>query len=255
MKFHRQTEKVYYKNPYLSCCTAEIIKIDGEWIELNSTVAYPEGGGQDADHGEIVLPNGKSLRFIDVKKMYGHSAGLVDFPDIQVDGIILHLIHPEDQYLLAALLIGTKVTVSIDIQRRAALSLSHTASHLLYLAVGIHRPDAVINTLGCHIKIESARFDFAVKTRISSDDLERIQATANGFIERNLSITVDSHPEIPDARTWRCEDYKIPCGGTHLESTGAVGKLLIKRKSLGAGKERLSCEFPEAELELIRFHD
>jgi Ser-tRNA(Ala) deacylase AlaX len=255
MKFHRRTEKKYYADPYLSRCTAEVVKIEGEWVELTSTVAYPEGGGQDADYGEILLPSGASLRFIDVKKMYGHSAGLSDFPDIQVDGIILHLIHPEDQHLLAMLLVGTKVTVCIDIPRRAALSLSHTASHLLYLAVGLRRPDAVAATLGCHIRIGNARFDFGVKNRVSSDDLELIQATANGFVERNSPVTLSSHPEVIDARTWHCEGYKIPCGGTHLDATGAVGKLLIRRKSLGANKERLSCEFPDAKLELIQFHD
>lgn len=46
MKFHRQTRKRYYENGYLSQCQAAVVKIEADMIELDSTVAFPEGGGR-----------------------------------------------------------------------------------------------------------------------------------------------------------------------------------------------------------------
>ncbi len=51
---------------------------------------------------------------------------------MQVEGDIWHVIYPDDQAMLAHLAVNAEVTVRIDVERRASLSLSHTASHLLY---------------------------------------------------------------------------------------------------------------------------
>jgi alanyl-tRNA synthetase len=186
--------------------------------------------------------------------MYGHAAGLPGFPDIQVDGIVLHQIHPDDRHLLTRLIPESRVTISINVTRRAALSLSHSASHLLYIAVGIHRPDALANTLGCHIKVGGARFDFGIEHRFTTEDLRKIQETANDFVRRDLAIHLTAHPDISDARSWYCEDHVIPCGGTHIEKTGPIGEIAIRRKSLGIAKERISCDFPHAQLQTDRYH-
>ncbi|CAB3752060.1 Alanine--tRNA ligase [Paraburkholderia humisilvae] len=255
MKLNRRTTKLFYRDPYLAACETVVIKIDGDWVELADTVAYPEGGGQDADHGRLTLQDGRALRFIDVKKMYGHTAGIPGFPDIQVDGIVLHRIHADDQLLLEHLVPEAGVTVSIDVMRRAALSLSHSASHLLYLAVGLHRPDAVASTLGCHIKIGGARFDFGVDQRFTAEDLSKIQETVNERVLRDLAIHLRAHPDVPDARSWHCEDYAIPCGGTHIERTGLIGQVTVRRKSLGIGKERISCDFPHAHVQTDLYHE
>lgn len=255
MKLNRHTTKLFYRDPYLAVCETAVIKLDGNWVELADTVAYPEGGGQDPDHGRITLEDGIALRFIHAKKIYGHAAGIPGFPDIQVDGVVLHQIHADDQHLLKHLVPKTRVTVSIDVKRRAALSLSHSASHLLYLAVGLHRPDAVANTLGCHIKIDGARFDFGVDQRFTAEDLSKIQESANEMVRCDLAIRLCAHPDVPDARSWHCEDYVIPCGGTHIERTGAIGEMTVRRKSLGIAKERISCDFPSAQIQTDPYHE
>jgi hypothetical protein len=38
------TIKAYYLYPDIQCLTAKIINIYGEYIELNSTIAFSEGG-------------------------------------------------------------------------------------------------------------------------------------------------------------------------------------------------------------------
>jgi len=253
MKFHRQTRQCYYEDNYLSHCQASVSKIEGDMVELDVTVAFPEGGGQEADHGTITLNNGHVLRFIDARKMYGHSPGIDGFPDVQVGGVIWHKVHPDDVSHLSDLHIGDSVTVRIDKDRRAHLMLSHTASHILYVAVGIIRPDAVQATLGCHIRTDGARFDFGVDGRFTPEQISQIEACANDLVLRNAAITMSAHPQEPDLRSWHCEQYQIACGGTHLDRTGPVGRLVVKRKSLGSGKERLSCSFPDAVFDTTRF--
>lgn len=224
-------------------------------MELDATVAYPEGGGQEADQGHLTLADGTELNFIWAKRMYAHSSGLAEFPDVQLGGVIWHMIDPADHAKLAGLAPGQVVTVDIDITRRARLSLSHTASHLVYLGVGKVRPDAVNNTIGCHIKVDGARFDFSIDDRITPEELQRIADIANGFVHRDSTITVSAHPDAPDARLWHAEGMTIPCGGTHLDHAAPVGLLHIKRKAIGAGKQRISCVFPHARPELFRYHE
>ncbi|SDV50745.1 alanyl-tRNA editing protein [Chitinasiproducens palmae] len=249
MKFPRTTLKRCHRTPWLSECGAHIVSIAGDWLELDATVAYPEGGGQDADHGEIVTPNGQILRFVDARKLYGEPLRLPDFPDIQVGGIVRHQIAEADVPLLASLTSGLQVTVRIDARRRAQLSLSHTASHLLYLGVAAVRPEALARVSGCHIRVDGARFDFNVSERFSPHDVASIGEVANGYVSRDSAVTVESLPTHPDARYWHCESATIPCGGTHLPRTGAIGPMLVRRKAMGRGKERLSCAFPHAQLD------
>jgi len=156
ISLNRKTRKLYYEAPLLSVCSAVVVKVGSNHIELDRTIAYPEGGGQEADQGVLVLPGERRLGFVDVRKLYGTRPPLSDVPDILVDGIIQHEIADPDVLHLADVHEGEPVEVHIDCARRAALSLSHTASHLLYLAVGQVRPDAVEWTLGCHIRLGSA---------------------------------------------------------------------------------------------------
>lgn len=254
MKLPRLTKKLYYGDLYLREARARIVKIGTDFLELDATVAFPEGGGQESDSGTITLLNGTSLRFVHAKRLYGDFSGLPEFSDLRVDGVIWHIIHPDDQMKLAELSVDDEVFVHIDVERRARLSLSHTASHFLYLSVGMHRPDAIAQTIGCHIKVDGARFDFAVSERFTQGQTQNIEMSANIFITNAAKITVSAHPAVPDARLWHCGEHTIPCGGTHLDNAAPVGLLQIRRKSVGAGKERLTCTFPHAVIDLSRYH-
>lgn len=251
--FDRKTRRLYYEDMYLARTRATVVKIDENFIELDATVAFPEGGGQEADCGVIQIEGNGFLRFVGAKKLFGRMVFLDDFPNINVEGVIRHIIHPDDVGLMNGIDIGDEVEVRIDIERRAQLSLSHTASHLLYIAVGKIRPDAIPGTVGCHIKTDSARFDFRIQQRFTADELIQIAEVANELVRLNLPVRLFPHSVELDARYWACKEHVIPCGGTHLEATGPVGNLIVRRKSLGAGKERLICEFPEADVHIDKY--
>ena len=251
---NRKTQKRYYDDPSLGECVAHVVKVDGNHVELDATVAYPEGGGQDADQGVIVLPDGRQIRFVHARRMYGNRALIPDFPDIQVDGIFEHVVHEDDMALLALLKEGQQVVVCIDRLRRARLSLSHTASHLLYLGVMEVRPDAIAATLGCHIRPDAARFDFGIADRFTAEEVAEIERLANALVSRGSAVRVYAHEQFSDARYWECEGKVIPCGGTHIQSTAAIGPMQVSRKSLGKCKERLAVNFHEATFEATVAH-
>lgn len=248
------TDKLYYDDFYRSRCAATVVKTGGDFVELDATVAYPEGGGQEADTGLIHMADGTSLRFVGARKMYGSAVELADIPDIQAGGVIQHLVAPEDREQLGRLSSGMRVEVAIDVERRARLSLSHTAAHLLYIAIGVVRPDAIAGVLGCHIKPDGARFDFKVQERFTEAQLKEVADIANGFVSRHSPIRLYAHADVSDARFWECEGHVIPCGGTHITDAGPVGSIQLKRKNLGAGKERISCTFEQASYDLDRYH-
>ncbi|MDC8786054.1 alanyl-tRNA editing protein [Roseateles koreensis] len=241
----RKTLKLYYDQPYASTCGATVVRVGADYIELDQTIAFPVGGGQEADQGVIIVA-GVSMRFMEVKAVYGTPAYGSEFPDVKVGGVIWHMIAGEDQGLLPRVEVGQQACVRIDVRRRGALALSHTASHLVYLGILKQRPDAINATLGCHIGTTAARFDFSIKRRFEPDDLLAITQTANELVARALPIETFAHEAVPDARIWLCDNMTIPCGGLHLSNTAPVGELVVRRRSLGAGKERIACEFPAA---------
>jgi Ser-tRNA(Ala) deacylase AlaX len=250
----RNTEKLYYKDQYLLSATTSVTRVHVGAIELDATVAYPEGGGQEADFGIIILPIGV-LRFTWVKKLYGSPILLEGFKGGKSGGIILHIIHPEDVWLIDKVIEGMIAEVRIDILRRQRLTLSHSASHFLYAAAVDLSEDLKNWTIGCHIKESSARFDFLVEEPFGANDILQIERQANEWIACNEVIEIYEVDGVQDARLWAYQSIKIPCGGTHLDSPSLIGPLSVRRKRVGKNKERLICEFPHAKIELSRYHE
>ncbi len=240
----RKTKKYYYDQPLIYKTKSHVVNVfSNQEIELDKTIAFPEGGGQESDTGTIThVATGKSIRFVHVKRICCGSFKVEDNKSIKVDGLIVHVPHQDDADDVVGFSAGDEVLIEICTERREKLSTSHSASHLLYLGVGEVRSDIVQNTLGCHIREGQARFDFKVDSPISKDELTLIEDIANNFVLRDSDIKLFASDEHEDARYWECEGHVIPCGGTHLDKTGNIGKLSIFSKSLGKGKIRVTCK-------------
>ena len=60
----------------------------------------------------------------------------------------------------------------------------------------------------------------------------------NEIVERGLEIK--KYEGENGRRVWEIDEYeKMNCGGTHLANTKEIGRVKIKRKNIGAGKERI----------------
>lgn len=239
---------MYYDDPNSRSCTATIVNVNRNSIELDQTVAYPEGGGQESDHGVIQVTGaaGESINFIDTQLSLTSLLLVDNFPDIKIDGVILHIVADEDIDKLAQFHVGDEVTVTLDSERRQALTQSHTATHLMYLAVDEIQKNVVNNTIGCHIKPDSGRLDFSTDHKFNPEDVKRIEAISNVLIDQQLTITIASREEAPEARYWECDGRVIPCGGMHTDNTREVPYIKVSRKNIGKGKERIQFRFQEA---------
>lgn len=244
----KSTEKLYLTHPFATSCEATIEAIDESKsaIGLDRTVAFPEGGGQAADSGFIKVTD-LIIPFFDVYKLPGRIIFIKDFPTITVDNFIFHKVPPE---ALPNLRIGMKIMVSIDIERRAKTAIYHSAAHLVFLAVGSVRPDAISSVKGCSIKENSARFDFAVKERFSEENLLNITHIANQYVEKDMPIEVFPHDQEKEAWYWRCNNETIPCGGTHIPRTGLIGHITVKRRRMAKDLERILIEVPSIRIPL-----
>ena len=64
-----RTEKLYYKNQFLTTCKAKLIEINEKGLIFDKTVAYPEGGGQIGDSGILIREKTKEeIEFLDTTK-------------------------------------------------------------------------------------------------------------------------------------------------------------------------------------------
>ncbi len=240
----RKTNKLYYSHQHVKEIQAKIVNIykKSKTIELDRTIAYPEGGGQESDKCFIEhIKTGNIFPIEHVKRIYGRDIKINESHYVNVDGIILHQISRENDLSLDKIDEGDTVKIEINTLLREKLTTSHSASHLLYVAIKKIRNDAIAGTIGCHIKEGQARFDFRVDHRFSEQEIKNIEAVSNEFIQNDYKIRVYPSEKHPDARFWECQNNIIPCGGTHLKKTGTIGFLKVKRKNIGKGKERIIC--------------
>jgi alanyl-tRNA synthetase len=245
-----KTTKLFYTDSFLTSCEATIIAVNDKGVVTDQTVAFPEGGGQEGDHGFFVFSNLK-IPFVDTQKGIGRTIFLNDFPTIQVDNPIYHVI---DSAQVQSFSIDDRVAIEIDVQRRMQLTIAHTGLHLILMALERLRPDIASAIKGCHITPDYARMDFSVNEKFNEEELLKVKHIADQLITKDLPISVFAHSQEPEAWFWQCEDRILPCGGTHLPSTGYVGSVILKRKNLGKNLERIIASFPNATLPNHLYH-
>ncbi len=228
----RHTVKLFYADPLASSCEAKIVNIKENRLELDRTIAYPQGGGQLGDQGNITFADGTTLPFIDTQKIYGRNVYIDDFPTIKVNNIIEHLMAPEFLARLKDIKVGDPVRITVNERRREELSRSHTASHLLFLAIEELKPEATGNVASCVIKEESARFDLYSATRFTDQDLAFLQDRILEMSLANEEIIQYSHHNEAEALYWKCFNRTIPCGGTHLQRSYVGSNFKLRRKNI-----------------------
>jgi alanyl-tRNA synthetase len=230
-----KTQKLYYDNMYLASCEAVIIAVREDGIVTDRTVAFPEGGGQIGDIG-IIVKNGIETPFFDTIKGVGKPLFIPDFPVIQICTPIIHKVSLDN---MNKFLVGDKVIIKIDIAHRIKTTIHHSALHLALMAAKKYRPDIVQYIKGCNISTDSARLDFVSQERFSDEDMASINYEVQRIIDDNMQIETFKHNNIEDAWDWKCGDFVIPCGGTHVSRTSQIGNMVVRRRTKGKNLERM----------------
>lgn len=217
-----------------------------EYVVLDGTYFYPEGGGQPADHGTLRWDGGRAS-VVDAAKDHGDVRHYVD----DVEGDL-----PAE---------GTTVEGQIDEGRRQKLRRMHTAQHVVSRVV---LDEFGATTAGNQIHEDRSRIDFE-PAEFDPDDVALIEEESNRVIERDLGVTKEDRAreaveaDVPEGRTQldlipdhvdplrvvSIEEFDMcPCGGTHVDRLGAVGGIQITdRVSKGADVERIEFELVDSE--------
>ena len=137
----------------------------------------------------------------------------------------------------------------------------HTATHLLLAALQKHI-DANIGQQGSNITAERVRFDFNLDHKMTPEEIAKVEAQVNAWIEADLPVvhdeydkayardTLKAHGQFWDKYPEQLTVYTIGgpnapvsrevCGGPHVEHTGVLGHFKIKKEeSSSAGVRRI----------------
>lgn len=206
------TRKQFWDDPYQTQLATCVSRVDGERVWLEETIFYAFSGGQESDSGRIA----------------GHPVRLAEK---QGADIVYTL--DADHGLQA----GDAVAVEIDWPRRYRLMRLHFAAELV-LEV-ICRTVEGVAKIGAHIAEDKARIDFALDQPITPL-LADIAAAAQRLIDDDLLIVSTFSDQAAGRRYWELPGFaRVPCGGTHLKRSGEVGRIALKRRNIGKGKERV----------------
>jgi misacylated tRNA(Ala) deacylase len=236
------TEEVFRSDAYATCCEAQVVALNEQGIELDRTVFYPMGGGQPGDGGMLRRADGTEVPIADTRK--GEQPGQI--LHVPVEGA-------------PTLSVGDKVMAEIDWQRRYRLMRMHTCLHVLCAVV----PGGVT---GGSVGDGRGRLDFDLPD--PTLDKDQVTAELNRLIEENHSvrfrwITDEEMAASPDlvrtmsvkppsgqgrVRLVEIEDVDLqPCGGTHLASTGEIGRVRVaKIEKKGKHNRRVIIVFDDA---------
>jgi alanyl-tRNA synthetase len=234
-----ETEALFYLDQYRKEFEAKVLKvIDNEYVVLDKTCFFPEGGGQPADDGYFAFGKNKAEVF-DVQK---------------VGKVIVHKIKGD-----AVLKEGVTVRGIINWEKRYALMKNHTATHLVN--------GAARRVLGQHVwqygtqkGMESSRLDISHYRRLTAEEVHKIETLANQAILQNMMVETAWMPRndaesqygfrlyqggaVPgkEIRVVKTGDWDIEaCAGTHLKSTGEIGFIkIIRTERVQDGVERLA---------------
>ena len=133
-------------------------------VVLDETPFYAEGGGQMGDSGTLSSP-GARFTVRDTQKIGASFAhiGVVD------SGILR---------------VGDALEARVDGERRTAIALNHSATHLLHAALravlGKH-----VQQKGSLVAPDRLRFDFSHTQAVAADNLHQIEEMVNRAIRRN----------------------------------------------------------------------
>jgi alanyl-tRNA synthetase len=229
------SDRLYYADPSLATFDAhvsdirEVSRTEGRslWqIALDRSAFYPTSGGQPHDTGLLTATsNGGAVLEAAILAVEEDEQGEVW--------------HTTPKPLLA----GTAVRGHIDWSRRRDHMQQHSGQHLLSAVVYRQLGAA---TVSFHLGETSSTIDLACEA-ISRRQLEQVEEAVNEIIAEDRGITTRTIPrqeaemllaagtlrKLPeregDIRLIEIDEIDLnACGGTHLESTGQIGGLLLR---------------------------
>ncbi len=206
--------KEYYINPYKKELKATIIQISDNKIYLDTTIFYPEGGGQPGDKGFI-----NNYKIVDTQKE-GES--------------IAHILNEQPNNLI----VGDEVLIKLDWDTRYAYMKMHTAQHLIsgilqsffdVSTVSVHQGSEVLaieidndkfSEDSCYKAVDIANNKIIESLDVSYSEMKRCEAEN---LNLRRSIKVDGLIRIVNIENTDL----IACGGIHVNNTSEIERIMF----------------------------
>ncbi len=164
---------------------------------------------------------------------------------------------------------GMSATLKVDSDRRKAIMLNHTGTHLLQAVLrevlGTH-----VHQAGSLVAPDRLRFDFTHFAPVDRRDLDRVELLVNQKIRENLRVETKILP-IDEAlqlgamalfgekygervRVVMVSDFSIElCGGTHTSRTGDIGLFkIVSETGVAAGVRRIEAVTGEGAYRFVK---
>ena len=217
-------------------------------VILSSTPFYAESGGQIGDTGSL-LEKGNLFRVQDTQKS-GRA--------------IVHIGVVEK----GELKIGDELEATVDAERRQAIRLNHSATHLMHAALRAVLGDHV-QQKGSLVAPDRLRFDFSHYEAVTDDQVVAIEALVNDEIRKNVvaKTTVMNYDDAvasgavalfgekygDEVRVLNFGDFSVElCGGTHVDRTGDIGMFKITSEGgIASGVRRVEAVTGKGALEWL----
>lgn len=241
------TEPLFLRDAYQKEADALVLAHEPQGVVLDRSLFYATGGGQPGDTGRLTWETGE---FVVSDTVKGDANTIV----LQGQG---NAVAPP---------VGTRVTQQINWSRRLGHMRVHTALHLLSVIIPLP-------VTGGSISAAKGRLDFNMPE--APEDKDALNYALNALISRDLPVSedwitdteLDANPALvktmsvqPPRGSGRVRLVGIgegedridlqPCGGTHVSSTGQIGKVRlgkIEKKGRQNRRVYLHLEAPEAE--------
>ena len=217
-------------------------------VILDKTAFYAESGGQVGDTG-VLSSNDAQFSVLDTQK-YGQAIGHAG----RVDS--------------GKLTVNHKITAKIDEERRNAIRLNHSATHLMHAALrqvlGEH-----VSQKGSLVNDKYLRFDFSHFEAMTPAQIREVEALVNAEIRKNEPIVTELM-DLEEAkakgamalfgekydervRVLSMGDFSTElCGGTHAARTGDIGLFrIISESATAAGIRRIEAVTGAGALESV----
>jgi alanyl-tRNA synthetase len=216
-------------------------------VVLEATPFYAESGGQVGDTGELIMDTGK-MTIVDTKKE---------------NNLIIHYTNslPSD--------LAGEVIAKVNVAKRMSTETHHSATHLLHAALrkilGTH-----VQQKGSLVNAEHLRFDFSHFTRMTDEEIAKVEMLVNEKIRENIPVIIKQMPKDEALKVGAMAlfgekysdivrvviidpEYSIElCGGTHVGTTGGLGFFKIKTETaIAAGVRRIEAVSGKAAEELV----
>ncbi len=216
-----KTVNGYWVEPDTYEFKAQIDAIDGDWIHLTRNFFYPEGGGQLADAG-ILIMDGNNYEVLDVQN--------------KDESVWLKL----NTKLSKKQSMDSSVLAKIDESRRLDLSRNHSSQHLISAAfweeleldttraeVGVNESQVELTRSPSLAEVQST---LEVIAQLITDDLPIGSTFLNKDQVRTMQYRGKIDPGLTTYRMVTIGDYdKNFCGGTHVSSTSKIQDIVINK--------------------------